>query len=280
MKNIDNNSIIFPFEHHHIGICDQLWFGRSCVMDKFTMLFEWIKNNINTLFFVNENVLYKFIDSQNINIKCMDIQYILRRDSLLGVPNHVLSEEYATNRTLPWILTCPEKKEIHYQSYISSKNESANNIFFLTKELYVEIQCKILNCVRNKFLHVSEQNYYNGITGGNTFTHFIIKPYNAFLVNLIVNNPTLSHGTIMCLTVNNNKIICTSNIHDSNSQFMLLTQDKRICFAQNQPVDKLTAFPDSLGVNCGKFFIMDKNNNVFANGDKQNPECQWNILYG
>jgi hypothetical protein len=36
---LTTNNIVFPWEHHHIGICDQVWFGRSLVMDKFCALF-------------------------------------------------------------------------------------------------------------------------------------------------------------------------------------------------------------------------------------------------
>jgi hypothetical protein len=278
LKIIDNDSLIFPFEYHHIGICDQLWFGRSRIMDKFSGLFDWIKNNNNKLFFVNENVLYKFIESQKINIKCSDIKYVLRRDNFIGSPHHFLWSEYLSQRSLPWILSCIEKKEKYYQAYISSKNESANNIFFFTKEMYIDVPCKLLNCVRNKYLHVSEENYYCGLSGKNIFSHFIIKHYNSFLINIIVNNPVVTHGTLMCLTVHNNKLICTSNIHDCNSQFMLLKQDENYCFAQNRSIEELSANPEKICINGGKFIYMNKNNDVFTDGDKQNPECEWNIL--
>lgn len=296
-KILDQSTLIFPFERHHIGICDQIWFGRSRTMDRFSDLFNWIRDNINTLFFVNENVLYKFIEANNLNIKCLDIKYVLRRDNMIDVPHHVLWSEYIRDQNLPWVLSCPEKKEGHYQTYIANKNESANNIYFFTKNIttpipsnycmlnrssirdaYSIVPCKILNCVRNKYIYVSEKNYFSCITGGNIYTHFFIRPCNAYLINILIDNHELTHGVEMCLTVNNDKIIATTNLNDINSQFMLIKKGNSYLFAQHQSVENLSAHPNTVGVNCKRYLFMNKNLDIMADGDKNNPEVEWKII--
>ena len=156
-KMLDTTSIICPWDRHHIGICDQLWVGKSIVMDKFIDLFGWIQQNIDTLFFVNENVLYKFIVANNIKIKCTDIRYILRRNNMIGISDSAIVSEYNQQLLLPWVKTCPEKLEGRYQTYISNKNDSANTIYFSTNHTYHDIKCKLLNTKINKYIYIADK---------------------------------------------------------------------------------------------------------------------------
>lgn len=220
------DSIVSPWEYHHVGICDQLWFGRSSTMNKFTKLFDWIKDNINDLLFINESVLYKFIHAQNIKILCTDIKYVLMRAHLLGFDKNQLMNEYQQQLRLPWVATCPEKREGKYQTYIDIKNVSTSSTYFLTHMNYSDTFVKIINCKTNRFLYADNQNYYTGIKGGNVASVVRVHVYSVYLVNLFVKIMLNGRETEVCLTSNNDRIICTTNIHDLKSQFFLYKTDK------------------------------------------------------
>lgn len=274
-KVIDNSSIICPWDRHHIGICDQFWIGKSIVMDKFINIFSWIQSNIDTLFFVNESVLYKFIDANDIHIKCTDIRYVLRRSHLLGVPNSRIMSEYTQQLTLPWVTPCPEKLDGRYQTYISNKNESASNIYFITKQTYGDINCKILNPSANKYIYVTEHSSLLGINGNNMYTHFKIHACGSYLINIIVDNPVLTHsGDVTCLSVNKNKLTYTTDTASVNSQFFLIKKGKYYCFAQSKTSDMFT----NEILYGGIHIYMDKMSNIFANGDKNMVEAEWSII--
>lgn len=273
-KLIDNSSIVCPWDRHHIGICDQFWIGKSLVMDKFIDMFSWIKNNINSLFFVNESVLYKFINANDIHIKCSDIRYVLRRSHLLGASNCRILSEYTEQITLPWVSPCPEKLEGRYQTYIYNKNESASNIYFITNHTYHEVDCKILNPSTNKYMYVTEHSSLLGINGSNMYTHFKIRACNAYLINIIINNPVLSRGDTLCLSVNKNKLIYTTDTSSVNSQFFLIKKGKYYCFAQSKTSDLFT----NEILYGGIHIYMDKTSNIFTNGDKNMIEAEWNII--
>lgn len=273
-KIIDDSSIICPWDRHHIGICDQFWIGKPIVMDKFINLSSWIQSNINTLFFVNESVLYKFIDANDIRIKCTDIRYVLRRNHLLSVPNSCILNEYTQQLTLPWVAPCPEKIEGRYQAYISNKNESASNIYFLTNQTYGDVKCKILNQSINKFIYITENTSLSGINGSNMYTHFKIHPCGSYLINIIVDNPVLTRGNTTCLSINRNRLVCTTDTISVNSRFFLIKKGKNYCFAQSKTSDLFT----NENINDGIHIYMDKMSNIFANGDKNAVESEWCIV--
>lgn len=262
---LDDCSLVFPWERHHIGICDQIWFGRHKTMDKFTELFQWIHNNINSLFFVNESVLYNFIKACNMNIKCIDIKYILRRDHHINAPLHVIMEEYNKEKTYPWIEGCPERRDGKYQIYISNKNESANVIYFFTRRLYVDIPCKILNASINKYIHITE----NDIAGSNIFTHFTIRTHNSYLVNIIVNNPVMFPHTPCCLAVENDKLVCINDFNNINSHFMLLKKGKNYYLSQNRVDGNKKSLPN------GVLIYMTKAGKIMVDGERNMCETEW-----
>lgn len=230
-KKLDANNIICPWERHHIGICDQLWFGKSDVMNNFTDLFDWIRDNINTLFFVNESVFYKFIKSKNIQIKCADISYVLVRENMIGMPQYELLNEYIKDMRLPWVEKCPERNDGDYQIYIDTKNDSANNIYFLTKQNYNDVPCKLLNVSQCRYLNISDRN--RDVVGSNIPTHFILRPCCSYLVNIVINNPLIKE-TNNYLTGVDNRFSYSDKFDNPNAQFFVVKKGKSYIFMSNK----------------------------------------------
>jgi len=186
-NNLTNNVIIFPFEHNHIGICDQLWFGTCNEMNKFMNLFQWIKDNIKTLLFINENVLYQFIINNNIQFKCLDIQYILRRSGLMDYTQHEMISEYNKQRQLPWVTCCPERIEGKYQKYMLNKNKSANAIYFLTNCRYQRVMKNMFNIAHDKFMYVNKRNAKYNFIGSVNSTTFILQLFDVSTIVIAIN---------------------------------------------------------------------------------------------
>jgi len=186
-NNLCNNTIIFPYEHHHIGLCDQLWFGDNISMNKFINLFQWIKDNIRDLLFINENVLYQFVSRNDISYKCIDMQYILRRDGFINYNDMYMIGEYNRQKILPWILSCPEKMNGKYQKYICDKNKSANTIFFLTNCNYKNISKCFFNIDKEKFICINNKNSTLIPIGSVNSTKFNIQIYDSTTIVLALN---------------------------------------------------------------------------------------------
>lgn len=271
LRCVNDDTIVFPWEHHHIGICDQLWFGKSTTMDKFVGLFEWIKRNIDVLFFVNENLMYKFIISNNINFKCVDIKYVLRRGHLLGSTDNKIYEEYIRQSTLPWIVSCPEKSDTYYNTFIFNKNDTANNVYFLTNAAYCDIPCVLFNKTSGKFVHILEnircEQYV--FVGHVICTHFRIHPVNAFSVNIFVDNPLLTHGKTLCISVKNGKLTCTQDMSNRCSQFFMIKKGEYYQFSQYGTSSDLQPFRS--------YICIDSLNNICVNGEKCSETSYWNL---
>lgn len=256
------------WERHHIGICDQIWFGRSVIMDKFIKLFEWIQQKIDILFFVNESVLFKFIRENDIRIKCVEMKYVLRREFLLHANNSQIMIEYLQQNTLPWVKECPIKVDTVYPQYINDKNESATNIYFLTKQLYTDVPCKLLNVLTNKYIYTPNQIYGTGTTGSNNCTYFKIHIYNSYLINILVEYPTITHNKAICLTINDQQLICTTDIDNPKTHFFLLKRGSYYCFVHY-------IFQED------RYLYMNNISNTFnilTNGSKNTPGIEWSII--
>lgn len=270
-QQLNLTNVVFPFDRHHIGICDQIWFGKSVIMDKFISLSDWIKNNINQLFFVNESVLLKFIIASNIKFKCHDIKYVLRRDDILGVSNVEYNNVYMHQLTLPWVTPCVEKREDKYQLYIKYKNESANNIYFLTNKSYREVHCKIKNIMQNKYIYVTNENSKIKISCSNIASHFIVRLYTSYLISIMINNNEITHGEMMFLSIESNKVVCSNNPNNNKSQFFLLKKDGGYQFLQND-ISSTT----QIGYGC--FLYSDKSNTICTNGTTMTSGSVWQII--
>jgi hypothetical protein len=280
---LDNNTLVFPFDHQHIGLCDQIWFGKSEVMDQFIFLSNWIKENISTLFFVNESVLYNFIYSRKINFKCTNIRYLLLRDHLLYVPTNFLYDEFVREQTEPWITACPEKKEGLYQKYIHYKNVSATTIYFLSNQCYCEIPCKLLNVSRNKYLYVmsnslnivSNKTKSSMVVLSNFYTTCKIRLFNAYLINIFIDIETKEQNKQYCLSVHDNKLICSSNPNNLSSQFFLLKKNNSYQFVYHRysNLNRLCQIS-----NYNFFIHVDKINNIRTTGEEFMRDSEWNII--
>jgi len=279
--NLKVDNVIFPFHAHHIGICDQVWFGSSSAMDKFCNMFDWIRSNLNKIYFVNENVIYRFIIASNIRVNCVDMQYILRRDHHIGVAEKILYNEYYQNINAPWNVTCPEKRDGKYQDFILNRNTSANTIYFFTRNLYCDVPCKLFNKEYNKFISVNHRNASIGITSGIVPTHFRIHVVNCNLVNIIVPITALHKERDMCLTVSNDKLICTEDFHDPKSQFYLIGSVSPSGLLIGEP--KIFYFmSNNIGDNAsgtfGQYLHMDKSMIVRPNGARDTMTAKWILM--
>lgn len=257
IHNIQNNhnTIIFPFEHHHIGLCDQLWFGDTIAMDKFINIFSWIKDNIASLLFINENVLYQFIQYSNIAYKCIDIQYILRRDGYINYNDTHMINEYHKQRSLPWILTCPEKMHGKYQKYILDKNRSANTIFFLTNGNYKQTPKCFFNIDREKFFYVNKKNS----------TLIPMGSVNSFKINIQVYDSTkvifaldgLLDKTAF-LSCKNGQLTFSDNVSDISTHFFINKIDNYFiiihCVHHEKIKDTLNTYYLSMNNFLGLYF--------------------------
>lgn len=300
-RYLDDKTVVFPNDHHHIGICDQLWFGKSNIMDQFILLSDWIRDNINNLFFVNESVLYNFVISRKINIKCIPIRYILLREHLIYVPSNFLYDEYVRQQTEPWISPCPEKKDGLYQIYMANRNLSASNIYFFTKQCYCEIPCKILNISRNRYLYVmndllnqvpnritsnrimpnpsinkmnSNKLSSNVVSLNNFYTVCKIRIFNAYLINIFIDVQTKEKDKQYCLAVHDNQLICSTNPNNISAQFFLLKKDNvyQIMYHRYSNTNRLCQIS-----NYNFYLYADRTNNILTNGEPHMRETEWLI---
>lgn len=267
-KLLINNCIVCPFDNYHIGICDQLWFGHSDTMNKFTNLLQWIQKNLDTLYYVNESVLYKFIKSNNIEIKCLNIRFKLIRDQMLRVTERKLLLEYEQHKLLPWMADCPERTEGYYQKYLDNNNESSTNIYFITKCCYQDITCRIINNYYNKYICVNEQcdGKYR-IKGDDYICPLIIHVSNASLINIKYFSPIQKN--YKCLT-SNNTLTFGNNDGDVNARFFLIKKEKTYQII-------LSSVSEDITQKSKKYLIMDKNFNMSISGSGTEPESWWRI---
>lgn len=297
-KLLLDTCIVIPWEHHHIGICDQIWFARQNVMNRCCNLFDWIKNNIDTLYFVNENILCRFIMNENINIKCANLRYILIRDNMLEYTYEQNLNEYEKQLSLPWVKACPEKTDYYYQQYIMNKNISANNIYFLNgNKYYQDYHCKIYNSMYKKYMYVSTKNFNSGIKGDEIATHFIIRVNNSYLINIILNSLLIK--STMYLTNNNvnNKLVCRADGNYCMAQFFLIKTNKTTTFKKlNMNTNDLQAQNKNEYINypCYQLMInyipaevlkkdnvyvnMDEHGNIYASGNKNMMCTEWCLI--
>lgn len=219
---IQKNTAIFPWERHHIGICDQLWIGHPDTMDNFINLFEWIHLNIKSLFFVNESVLYKFMCSCHINIKCVDIKYVLRREHLIKTTETLILRDYEQQLSLPWIMGCPERIDGKYQRYINDKNNSASNIYFLSEQHYSDKLCKLYNKTHDKYLNIVEKNSSLICITNNVGIPINIHTHNSYTINLVVLSECYSKNKVNCISIDNECVVLSSEINDPSCHFLLI----------------------------------------------------------
>lgn len=182
-EQLTDDNVIFPFTNHHIGICDQLWCGKPKSMNKFIGLSDWIRDNIKSLFFVNESVLYKFIESQRIQVTCYDIKFVIKRDCNIKNSHDMMLKEYQNQLQYPWVEKCPEIEPRKYRSYISFKNNSANSTYFITNGTYHSVECKLFNIHFRKYLSISQNNE---LVCNDSPTIFTVYTKSSFIVGLSV----------------------------------------------------------------------------------------------
>jgi hypothetical protein len=273
-NTLTNDNVIFPFEHHHIGICDQLWFGKKNAMDKFISLFDWIKSNINTIFYVNENVLFQFVMAMGLSYNCIDIKYILRREYLINSPATILYREYEKQSKLPWIASCPTKMERLYQNYIYNKNNSANTIFFLSKCIYQDIPCKLFNPKFNKFLSVNIKNLSSYITGTCIPTIFKLHVCSSFMISIIVPLDVLQplSKSDMVLSMQGGRLICTNNFDSPLSQFFIVKKENKFYFVSGDVSSDKNVM--CLKPSCNSQYTCD----VLINGDMSNDAAAFSVI--
>jgi hypothetical protein len=282
---LTNTNIVFPFHAHHIGICDQLWFGRSVTMNKFVGMFDWIYSNLDKMYFVNENVIYRFITAVNIRTSCVDIKYVLRRDNHIGCNEKILYDEYLRGLKAPWIVPCPEKRENKYQEYILNRNTSANTIYFLTRCLYVDVPCKIMNKQHNKFLSVIPQNVNKidcpVVVGGGIPTQFRLHVYNCHLVNIVIPSHALMTPNDLYISIQDGKIVCTNCMNDPRAQFMMMCSLTPSGLLKGEP--KIFQFvlneaSDNASGSFGKYLYLDKCLNICADGARDTTSSNWLLI--
>lgn len=265
------NTIIFPFERHHIGICDQLWCGSSISMDYFTNLFEWIHLNIETLFFVNENILYKFLMAFNMKIKCADIKYVLRREHLINAKQNMILQDYNQQLSLPWNVGCPEHIDGKYQQYIDDKNNSANNIYFLSNNMYFDIICKLSN--NEKYLNVTDKNSELHCSSNDVGTNFNIHSNNSYLINIIISNSQITKNRLSCLSIVNDSVYVSSDTEKSECKFFLIRKNNLYQF-----FIYVYENPKTQNTLLRKYLSMNKNGIVYSSYDSNNPDTFWKLV--
>lgn len=288
-SQLGDDNLVFPFHAHHIGICDQLWFGRPNTMDKIICLFDWMRCNLDRVYFVNENILYRFLHSSNIKVSCIDIRYTLRRDNLLGYNESQLYNCYLCDLKKPWAVTCPEKRDGKYQNFIYNRNASANTVYFFTRSLYVDVPCKFMNYTNNKFISINPQTAPEGICGNGVPAQFRIHVYNCHTVNIFVSPQSYSNQDNLCLTVRGDKMVCTNSPNDPGSQFMMLctltpsgmlrggTRDssenssKLFQFVLCKPCDNSSG-------SFGKYMYFDRNMNLLCDGARETLSAMWVLI--
>jgi hypothetical protein len=276
--NISNDNLVFPLHAHHIGICDQLWFGKPAQMDKFANLFDWIQCNVERVYFVNENVLLLFITANNINFHCIDIPFILRRDEMLGRSEEQLYMMYRENTKQPWVQPCPESRVNKCRECVIRKNISANTIYFFTKQLYREMSCKLMNYHTHKFATVTPMNLRSCITSGIIPTQFLLRVYNCHLVNLAV---YIDGSKPLYLTAKDDRVVCGENMHDPNAQFFMAGDLTPTGILSGEP--KIFQFivnktGDNSSGTLGFYLYMDCKSYLRCDGASDTVGSQWMLM--
>lgn len=276
---INDDTVIFPIHSHHIGMCDQLWFGTSKQMNKFANLFDWIRCNLDRLYFVNENVLCRFLIANNINFHCINIPFVLRRecDDDMTSTEHQLYGKYLENLRNPWVQSCPEARIGKCHEMVVKKNDSANTIYFFTKQLYCEMPCKLMNQHHHKFAVVTPTNIRTCITSGIVPTQFKIRVYNCHLVNLVVN---LDHKPLY-LTANDDRVICGEDMHNPNAQFYMTSDLTPTGMLDGEP--KVFQFivnktGDNSSGSLGFYLYMDGKSYLRADGATDTVGSKWMLM--
>lgn len=271
--DIQKNNIIFPWERHHIGICDQFWIGRSDVMDKFAYLFDWIKQRLNMLYFVNENVIYQFIVANGINIKCHHIKYAIMRDEMIGYSHDRLIHEHDSQCTDMWAVECEEKRQLYYNAYISNKNTSANTIYFMTKQLYCTLNVKIQNISTKKFMSINyamTEGIVNGTYAPTIFTQHVYSPFLVIYSFIVHININMHKGHLF---VDNNDLKYKVNIPTNTRfcQFYIFQKTGYFLIMLNLPE------PNKNGT-YGNYLCMTDTGQIRANGEATSLTSQWNLI--
>ena len=265
-STLDGNIVYFPWERHFFGMCDQIWFANSVMMDKFIGLYNWVVNNCKDIYYVNENVLYKFLIANDIDFNCVDLRYVIVRDSYLHSPNiqSLLKVKYKNEKKESWISECQVRKNDCYKKYISLKNESGNIIYFLTDLLYIDVKCKLFSVFKNRYLRLDGNNFVGDVH----HSPLTIRVYNAYLINIILDTQmdkteqnnvlffeNIDHGSNNLenaqsmqnknqnmvnttqkkyLSIDNNNKLCLSNVNTTpNTQFYISKKGKNYCLIPN-----------------------------------------------
>lgn len=285
---LNNQNVIFPWERNHIGLCDQIWIGNSHIMDHFINIFEWIKTHINDIYFVNENLMYQFVTTEKIKPVCFDIRYTLIRDNMVQLNYRDLVNEYSKQKLLPWVKESEEKRDKFYEEFISIKNNSANTLYFLTRQVYCQLNVKIQNNKTKKYMYINEAIDSGYVLGSDKMTIFSQNMYNVWIVNytLMLRLPSTStstsvsttHSTYAKLTLVRlinigNKLIYHADTvgSDVRTQFYLIKKNDSYLIVSNYlEANKFGTY--------GQYVHMNDSGIIYCDGDKNLPESLWNII--
>lgn len=268
------NAVCFPWEHHHIGLCDQFWMSSSDVMNIFCDLFEWIKTNITNLYFVNENILFQFMFNKKISFYCDDIKYIILREHLLDRNFNILWQEYCSNLKCSWHAACKEKNISLFKQFITNKCLSACNIYFLSNKQYNDIYCYIYNISNNAYIYISNENYFTGISCSMSHKSLLkIHPHDSSYFNIMVHENNISLDPLY-LTIDKFKLICSNDGFCQNSLFFLLG-NKNNCQISNSLT---TPLHNTSSLLSGNLITMDNFCNIVTNCNNNNLSSQWCIV--
>ena len=180
IDNLDDNNIIFPETRHFVGICDQIFFAKSKVMNNIIGIYKWVWESIDKEIFVNENLLLKYVLSKNIKIKCINIEYTIIREHMIDFKESVFHRVYNDEYKLPRISKIDETRYIFLNKYISNKSESFSYIYCLLGPYYEPIRCKIKNVTSDEYLNIvnpNEKSNHPKINCNTTGSIFIIKSH-------------------------------------------------------------------------------------------------------
>lgn len=270
---MNDKSIVMPWTRHHIGVCDQFWAGMSNVMDHFIDLFSWIQKHINELYFVTENVLYQFIISKKINFVCTDIRYALMRD-YMQIGFSEMHRIYGRQMAEPWSKPCEETRAQYYDTYFDMKNNSANTIYFLTKQVYCPINVIIQNRSSGKFLYYDESQSKNTlITGSQKSTVFMVHILNSFLVTITASRYVENKLLIKKMVVVDWKLSCMENVMGSErkSHFFIIKKG-------DDDLISVNVLNTNKNGTYGNYLYMNNDDTIYADGDDIMPTSRWNII--
>ena len=91
-NKIDNDLLYVPLYGNFSGLCDQLAFGSSETMDKYSCIFSNIENHLNNGASFNPEKMTKFhVQSMNLPVHKIDMKFVLKRLNGL-VQNNMLLE--------------------------------------------------------------------------------------------------------------------------------------------------------------------------------------------